>query len=354
MRDIFTRSERNPILRPEESGWWKVYNPGAALDSQGRTHLFPRVMKQEIDWHSRIAHAVSHDGEHFVWDQDPILVREGASELRGLEDPRITYIEGIYYMTFAAYDGKTVALHSATAKDLDGPWERHGPMIPEFDFFKSGGRMVRWENGKPIEKLTTKRGSHWSKSGALFSERIGDKYMLLFGEYYSWLATSTDGKQFEVETQPLLEPRKGTAYFDNTFVETGPPPILTEKGWLVLYHGIDEAFRYQLGFVLLERENPRKIIYRSDEPIFGPKEAYEVGDALIDVIKGGINAMSTMNDEELKVFYKKAREENVMPQVTFCPGTVVRDGKLWLYYGAGDTSICTAWAPLASILKLVP
>lgn len=257
-------------------------------------------------------------------------------------------------MALAAYDGKTVALQSATTKDLDGPWERHGPMVPDFDFFKSGGHMVKWENGQPVEKTTTKRGSHWSKSGALFSERIDGKYALLFGEYFMWLATSLNGKQFEVEQTPFLEPRKGMSYFDNTFIETGPPPILTEKGWLVLYHGIDEAFRYQLGFVLLERSNPRKILYRSEEPIFGPKEEYEVGDALIDVITGGVNAMSSMTDDELKVFYKKAREENVMPQVTFCPGTVVKDGKLWLYYGAGDTSICTAWAPLEDILKLVP
>lgn len=354
MKNIFTRSELNPILRPQESGWWKVYNPGASIDTQGRIHLFPRVMKQEVDWHSQIAHAISDDGEHFTWDKEPVLTRTGDSEMRGLEDPRITLIGDTYFMAFAAYDGKTVALHSATAKELNGPWERHGPMVPDFDFFKSGGHMVKWENGQPVEKTTTKRGSNWSKSGTLFSERIDGRYTLLFGEYYIWLATSIDGKQFKVETVPFLEPRKGTSYFDNTFIETGPPPILTEKGWLVLYHGIDEAFRYQLGFVLLDRRNPRKILFRSEEPIFGPKEDYEVGDALIDVIKGGINAMSTMNDEELKVFYKKAREENVMPQVTFCPGTIVKDGRLWLYYGAGDTSICTAWAPLESILALVP
>lgn len=354
MKDIFTRSKINPILRPEESGWWKVYNPGASIDAQGRVHLFPRVMKQEVDWHSRIAHAVSDDGEHFVWDKEPLLVRTGDVEMRGLEDPRITLIGDTYHMTFAAYDGKTVALQSATARSLDGPWERRGPMISDFDFFKSGGSIVKWENGQPVEKTTTKRGSHWSKSGALFPERIDGKYTLLFGEYFVWLATSLDGVQFEVETLPFLEPRKGTSYFDNTFIETGPPPILTEKGWLVLYHGIDEAFRYQLGFVLLDRHNPRKILYRSEEPIFGPKEDYEVGDALIDVISGGVDALSTLNDDELKAFYKKAREENIMPQVTFCPGTVLKDGNLWLYYGAGDTSICTAWAPLEALLESVP
>ncbi|MFZ1987652.1 MAG: hypothetical protein WAV21_01290 [Minisyncoccia bacterium] len=354
MKNLFTRSKLNPILRPQNSEWWKIYNPGAALDTQGRVHLFPRVMKQEEDWHSRIAHAVSIDGEHFVWDKEPILVRENKHEERGLEDPRVTLIDGTYYMTFAAFDGKKVILHSATAKDLNGPWLRQGPMVSDFDFFKSGGRMVRWENGKPIEKAPSKRGSHWSKSGALFPERINGKFTLLFGEYYIWLATSSDGAKYEVEQRPFLQPRKGTTYFDNTFIETGPPPILTEKGWLVLYHGIDEAFRYQLGFLMLDRNDPTKVLYRSNEPIFGPTEEYEVGDALIDVIKGGVTAMNKLDDEKLKAFYKKAREENVMPQVTFCPGIVIKGGNLWLYYGAGDTSICTAWAPLEEILKLVP
>ncbi|MGH7141271.1 MAG: hypothetical protein ACREGH_01390 [Minisyncoccia bacterium] len=208
------------------------------------------------------------------------------------------------------------------------------------------------EGGKPVEKTESKRGSRWSKSGALFPERIGGNYMLVFGEFYMWLATSSDGKKYVVEKEPILQPRKGTDYFDNTFIETGPPPILTEKGWLMLYHGIDEAFRYQIGFVLLDKNDPRKIIYRSDEPIFGPAEEYEVGEALIDVLPGGVTAMARMSDDELKEHYKKARNENVFPQVTFCPGMIVRDGNLWLYYGAGDTSVCTAHAPLEKVLQL--
>lgn len=359
--NIFTRSKLNPILRPQGGGWWKVYNPGAALDSRGCVHVFPRVMRQELDWHSRIAHATSEDGEHFEWVGEPILVREGKDELRGLEDPRITLIDGTYFMTFAVYDGQNATLHSATANDLNGPWNRQGPMVPDFDFFESGGRIVQWERGKPVEKTPRKRGllgwksySHWSKSGALFSERVDGKYLLVFGEYLLWLATSSDGVRYEVESEPLLWPRKGSAYFDNTFVETGPPPILTNKGWLLLYHGIDEAFRYQLGFAMLDRKDPRKILYRSDEPIFGPKEEYEIGDALVDVIDGGVAAMCKLNDEELKTLYSKAREENVMPQVTFCPGAVLRNGNLWLYYGAGDTSICAARVTLEELLKLVP
>lgn len=355
MKDLFKRSRLNPILQPsKENGWWKVYNPGAIVDREGKTHLFPRVMKKEKDWHSRIAHAVSDDGENFKWCKDLALVRTGDSEVRGLEDPRITFIDNIYYIIFAAYDGKKVLLHSASSKNLNGPWNRHGAILPNFDFFENGVRVIKWEKGRPIEKNNIKHHGVWNKSGALFPNKINDKFTLIFGEYYMWIATSVDGINYTVIQEPIIGPRKGTKYFDNTFIETGPPPILTENGWLLFYHGIDEAFRYQLGFVLLDKNNPRKILYRSEEPIFGPREKYEVGDALIDVIHGGINAMVEMDDDKLKQFYIKARNENIMPQVTFCPGITIKNDIIRIYYGAGDTSVCTATASLKEILAIIP
>jgi predicted GH43/DUF377 family glycosyl hydrolase len=351
MKNIFTRSSHNPILPPGE--WWKVYNPGAIIDEQGTIHLYPRVIKKEEDWYSRIAHATSSNGEQFEWDSKLALDREESFEKRGLEDPRVTKIGDTYYMAYAAYDGAHVQLHTATTKDLNGRWHKHGPALKDFNFFKHGGKIIKWEQGKPVEKINTKRGECWSKSGAFFPEKIQDKYIIVFGEYNMWLATSDDGITFHADNDFFISPRTGTNYFDNTFIEAGPPPVLTEKGWLLLYHGIDEAFRYQIGFLMLDKNNPRKILYRSDEPIFGPQESYEVGDALIDVLQGGVDALSKMNDEELKAHYKEAREKNVIPQVTFCPGMIVKDEKLWIYYGAGDTALCTAWADLKTILELV-
>ncbi|MBI2474157.1 MAG: hypothetical protein HYV68_00480 [Candidatus Taylorbacteria bacterium] len=368
MADIFTRSQFNPIVRPGKK-WWKVYNPGAALAPDGKVHLYPRVMKKAKDWHSRIAHAVSADGEHFEWSEKLVLLRQNPKEKRGLEDPRITKIGDTYHMAFSAYDGAEVKLHTAMAKDLNGQWEKHGEALPNFHFFDMGGKIFKWKDGKPVEMKETKRGKCWSKSGAFFPQTFSGSYKIVFGEYGIWMADSKDGITFDVEPKPFIMPRAGThstgstdspqesgeqaTYFDNIFVEVGPPPILTEKGWLILYHGIDEAFRYQLGFVLTDTNDPSRIIYRSEEPIFGPQMDYELGDSLIDVISGGVDKLASLSDEELKAFYKKARNENVMPQVVFCCGTVVQNGVLWLYYGAGDTSICTAWAPLKSILKLI-
>lgn len=353
MKDIFTRSKLNPILKPKKNGFWKVYNPGAALDAKGSIHLFPRVMKKEKNWHSQIAHAISKNGEKFVWHKKVSLSKKGKGEARGLEDPRITKIGNTYHMVFAAFDGHDPKLHSATTKNLNGPWQRHGLMVPNFRFYRDGGKKVRFKNGKIVIKKDLNDKRHWSKSGSLFPEKINCKYYLLFGEYNMWLATSTDGKKFTVDKKPLMNPRNKTQFFDSAFIEMGPPPIKTDKGWLVLYHGIDEAFRYQLGFVVLDIKNPKKVIYRSTEPIFGPKEKYEVGDALIDVIPGGIEAMRNLSSNKLKEFYKKAREEKNMPQVTFCPGAIVKDDMLYIYYGAGDTSVCMARTPLKAILDMI-
>jgi predicted GH43/DUF377 family glycosyl hydrolase len=165
----------------------------------------------------------------------------------------------------------------------------------------------------------------------LFPEKIDGKYLLLFGEFYMWFGASETGDVFEVEKETCIGPRKGTDFFDNTFVEMGPPPILTDKGWLVLYHGINEKFQYQLGLLLLDRENPRNMLYRSPEPIFGPQEVYELLHEDLDI---------------------KVEGAGLTPQVVFCCGAVVREESLWIYYGTGDSSICAAWAPLERLLEL--
>ncbi len=331
MESIFTRVKLNPILQSENSSWAKIYNPGAAVGSD--THLFPRVsISNTRGVGTSIGHAISIDGERFMWKEDVVLTRLPLEDEKiGFEDPRVTRIDDTYHMVFAVYDGMHVALHSATAPSLNGPWTRQGPMVPEFNFFQSGGRIVRFESGKPVEKGESKRGTHWSKSGALFPEKINGEYVLMFGEFYLWLASSTDGKHFQVKQPGFIGPRKGTNFFDNVFVEMGPPPIRTERGWLVLYHGVNEKFQYQIGFLLLDLKDPSKILYRSNEPIFGPQEDYELVSDKLDIQGGGLT-----------------------PEVTFCCGAIVKDSELWIYYGAGDAVVCAAYAPLKSVLQLAP
>lgn len=349
MIDIFTRSQQNPILKPKAANTWesiKLYNPGAIFYNN-QYHLFYRAMGSGQDWKSSIGYAVSSDGENFKRFKEPLLVGTEESEKRGLEDPRITKIEDTFFMAYAAYDGVTPRLSIATSNDLR-TWKKHGPAFNNWKFTKAGGVYAGFdENGKIYSKpVEVER----SKSGAIFSEKINNKYWMLFGEHKIWFATSNDGINWEGDQTPFLHERPGD-YFDNIFVEMGPPPIKTKEGWLVLYHGVDKKHTYRIGFLILALNNPRKILYRSTEAIFGPKVEYELS-GMVDVLPGGLKSLQAMSAEEQKKFLEKNIAKGTMPKVTFCCGATIVDDSLRIYYGASDSVICTASTSINAILKL--
>jgi predicted GH43/DUF377 family glycosyl hydrolase len=359
MVDIFVRSKNNPIVKPNSKHSWeslKVYNPGAIFHN-GKYHLFYRAMGIGEDWHSAIGYAVSEDGENFRRFSKPILDRDPSNplEFRGLEDPRIVKIEDTFFMTHAVYDGKTPRLCISTSKDLK-KWDKKYQVLKDFRFTKQGGVFVKWLEGKPVEKNVPSipEKDERTKAGAIFPEKINGKYWMLFNEYRIWIASSKDGIEWRLEKEnPFIEPRKNTQLFDNIFVEAGPPPIKTERGWLVFYHGINDAIQYNLGILLLDLKDPRKILYRSDEPIFGPKEKYELS-GIVDIIPGAIKLLEQNKKNELKELLKEATAKGFMPQVTFTTGAILNEGVIRLYYGAGDEYICTAKAKLEDVLATIP
>ncbi|MFH1661636.1 MAG: hypothetical protein ABIA02_00860 [Candidatus Falkowbacteria bacterium] len=349
MNNIFTRSANNPILKPvKENGWEakKLYNPGAIFHN-GKYHLFYRAVGSGENWKSSIGYAISQNGEDFQRFDNPILLGTDDFEKRGLEDPRITKIGNKFYMTYAAYDGITPRLCTAISKDLKN-WEKQGTAFSNWYFEKAGGVHTKWDDNGNI--FTKPKPTEWSKSGALFSEKIDGKFWMLFGEYRIWFATSDDGVNYIGDQTPFLKPREGN-FFDNTFVEMGPPPIRTEKGWLVLYHGINDTHWYQIGFLLLDLKNPRKVLFRSSKPVFRPEQDYEMS-GIVDVLPGGLAMMQKMSEEGLKTFLAKHDAKGTMPRVTFCCGATPVDNILRIFYGASDSVICTATASIDDILSL--
>lgn len=356
MKDLFTRSKHNPILSPDLRHEWeslKVFNPGA-IYHEGKYHLFYRASGSGSDWHSSLGYAVSKDGEHFKRFDHPLLDRDSSNplELRGLEDPRITKISDTFYMTYAAYDGKVPRLFVATSNDLKN-WKRNGPVLRNFDYSTMGGVSVKWDKGKAIESPADSSKRDRSKAAGIFPERINGKYYMLFNELRMWMATSDDGIHWDAMPNVFLGPRKGTNLFDNIFVEMGPAPIKTEKGWLVLYHGVNDAIQYHLGVLLLDLNDPTEILYRSDEPIFGPKDKIELS-GIVDIIPGVVKLIEQGKEQELKERLQEAERGGFMPQVTFVTAAVVVDGVVRLYYGASDVFICTATATLKDILATIP
>lgn len=350
MSNIFTRSKLNPILTPNSANLWeakKLYNPGAIFHN-GKYHLFYRAVGNGENWKSSIGYAISGNGENFERYSEPLITGSDDYEKRGLEDPRITKINDTFYMVYASYDGITPRLCMATSNDLK-EWIKHGPVFSDWMFNNAGGIRTKFdENGIPFNKP---RLTEWSKSGGMFSEKINGKFWMIFGEFRMWFATSDDGIKWTGDQTPFLFPRDGN-YFDNTFVEMGPSPIKTEKGWLVLYHGINDKHCYRIGFLLLDIKNPRKIIFRSDTPIFEPTKDYEMS-GFVDVLPGGLTAIQKMTENELKNFLDKNINKGTMPKVIFCCGATIVNKELRIFYGASDSVICTATANLNTILSLV-
>ena len=344
---MFTRSKNNPILKPNKNHDWesrKVYNCGAIYEDN-KYHLFYRAVGD--NWISSLGYAVSEDGENFKRFDRPILFSETDLEKGGVEDPRITKIGDTFFMVYAAYDGLVPRLNIATSNDLK-KWHKQGKALTNFNFDKAGGIITIWQNGKLIK---VRQDNEWSKSGGIFPKKINNKYWMLFGEYKFWLAESDNGINWKFNKKPLLKTKINTNYFDSVFIEMGPPPIKTDVGWLILYHGIDKQFYYRLGFLILDLNNPTKILYRSEQPIFEPEEPYELS-GIVDILPGGLKAMEKMNKEELNQFLKQHEKTGGMPKVTFCCGAVVVDGILRIYYGASDSVICTATAKLDDILNI--
>jgi beta-1,2-mannosidase len=285
----------NPILEPQRSGLEVsgVFNPAVVKDG-GRYVMLYRA--QDAGKTSRVLRATSGDGIHFVRDAEPALVPEAAYERQGgVEDPRLVKIGASWYLTYTAYDGKDAQLALATSADLR-LWERRGVLMP--------ANQGRWN-------------VHWTKSGAILDERVGGKYWMYYmadaqGAYdQTGVAWSEDLLHWtEALDAPILPRRPGR--FDSRVVEPGPPPVLTPEGILLVYNGADDRLVYRTGWALFDRNDPTRLVARSDTPIFVPERHWEI--------------------------------VGQVPNVVFVEG-LVREGPRWLfYYGAADTRVGVAEA----------
>ena len=219
----------------------------------------------------------------------------------GSEDPRVVKIGNRIYMTYVAFEGWysiRIALTSISVED-----------------FKKG----KWHWKKPI--LLSPLGEI-NKNWVLFPEKINGKFAVLHGVSPEILVdyvdsfNSFDGTVFIKSSPPSGGREK---HWDNKMRGAGPSPIKTSLGWLLLYHAHSrkEPHRYKLGAMILDLNNPTKILYRSEHPILSPDMHYE-------------------NDGK--------------PGVIYASGAVIRGDDLYVYYGGGDKVVCVATTPLKKFL----
>jgi predicted GH43/DUF377 family glycosyl hydrolase len=262
---------------------------------------------------SVIGYASSKDGIHFDFRlPDPVYVpREDFEGLHtpdkvkkpfyvsgsgwgGCEDPRVTKIDGRIYMLYAAYNGyeqARLAMSSMSVEDFD---------------------KQEWNWTKP--ELLSPRPTIWgtgNKCGAIFPEKINGKYVILHRIWPNISIDYVDDLDFSspdkwLEEKDKIPPRK--SMWDSSKIGAGAAPVKTKWGWLLIYQAVGRDGRYKIGAMLLDLKDPAKIIARSKTPIIEPDLWYE--------------------------------NEGLKAGVAYPCGSVIKDGKLFVYYGGADTVTC--------------
>src|SRR5271167_847919 len=252
----WNRVSQTPILSPQGDDWESAgtFNPAVVLHD-GKVVMLYRA--QDAKGTSRLGYAESTDGIHFTRRPEPVLSPETDYEKDGgVEDPRLVKFGDTYYLTYTGYNTKDAQLCLATSHDLIH-WERKGVILPAY--------KGNWNTG-------------WTKSGAIVPEKIDGKYWMY------WLGTAADktdqmGLSYSDDlihwteaTQTPVLPRR-PSQFDSRVVEPGPAPIVTPDGIVLIYNGADDKLVYRTAVAIFDRQDPRKVLYRSDRPIFAPERS---------------------------------------------------------------------------------
>lgn len=298
-----------------------VYNP-ATVVRNNKVYMIYRAEDtvRVVGGTSRLGLAVSSDGIHFKRMPKPVFYpNNDAMKMYewegGCEDPRVVESpNGVYVMTYTAYDGDKARLCVATSRDLIS-WTKQGLIFGDFD------------NGK--------YRNSWSKSGAIVCKRVGSRIVAqkINGKYWMYwgdqpqlrLATSTDLIHWTpLESgagQPTVAAESRTGKHDVRLIEPGPFALLTNKGILLIYNGMNDAKKgdqslpegaYAGGQLLFDAHDPTKLIDRSETYFIKPDQPYEM--------VGQVN------------------------QVCFLEGMVPFRGRWFLYYGTADSKIGVAVA----------
>lgn len=304
--ELFTRAAENPLLTPT-SRWWEsvaVFNPGVAEDAAGRLHILYRAVGR--DGISRCGYATSRDGVTIeTRSLEPVLEPDLHDEYErlGIEDPRLTLLNGIFHVTYTA--ASVYAMTDARRiSETETPWRVRVALALTEDF-------------QTFSRFGVILPDMDNKDAVLFPEKLEGKYVLLHRLPPDiWISTSDDLREWGnhravVRTRP--------AFWDERKLGAGAPPLRVDEGWLLAYHGSDHHNVYRAGFLLLDARDPSIVLGRSDVPALGPKAPYEV--------------------------------DGSVPRVVFPTGLIRRGDSLLLYYGAGDRVVAVARGLLKDVIN---
>lgn len=328
-----SRYERNPVVSARAEVEWEslaTFNPAAVM-IDGEVHLLYRALGR--NGRSVVGHAVSKDGLEFERSEVPAYVPETPEEgigipyerktpdyrspasfgVDGSEDPRATLLEDkvhMFYAAFNGYDQARTAGVSISVADFKnkrfGKWSKRVLLTPP---------PMRWGMG--------------GKNAALAPEKVGDRYAIFHRIWPDICIDYTEHLDLSEFEHPdrWLEPRSRISirpsYWDSGKVAVGPPPLKIDEGWLLIYTGVSQQTHdgYKIGAMILDGEDPSRVLYRSVRPILSPRKWYE--------------------------------REGLVPNIAYPCGAVIKDGTVFIYYGGADTYACAASAPLTGLVEYV-
>jgi predicted GH43/DUF377 family glycosyl hydrolase len=300
-RGLVTRYAHNPILTKHDVPYLveTVHNAGVVKLRNRYVMVF---RSHQRSGRSILGLAESEDGFRFTVRPEPFMMpaRSGPFaevEEYGVEDPRITPLDGRYYITYSAYSRHGVRIGLAVTDDFDGV-ERVA-LITEADH----------------------------RNVVLFPQKFGDRYARLdrphshISKWSIWISYSPDLVHWG-DSRLLIAP--ATYHWDEMKIGPGAPPILTDRGWLEIYHGVFQTMGgavYRLGVALLDRDDPSRVIGVADDWILQPEDPWEV--------------------------------TGYVPNVVFSCGAVSEpDGSVKLYWGGADSVMCLGTARINELVEL--
>lgn len=304
-----------------------VLNP-AVIYENGVIHMFYRAVAKGN--RSTIGYCTFSDPLTVAKRLDhPLIVSEFDYESHGVEDPRIVNIDGVYHLSYCAYDGVNAFGAVATSTDLQN-FEKKGVVVPRVE----GDQFREWlkcsdEINIKYFRLNMGNNFIWDKNVIFFPRRIDGKLFFLHRikpgiqiasvkEFADLDETYWQVYLTNLEDHIVLDPFHA---HELSYIGNGAPPIETEHGWLVIYHGVHDAksgYCYTACAALLDLEDPSIEISRLPYALFQPEKEWE--------LKGYIN------------------------NVCFPTGTLLIDDKLYIYYGAADERIACASVSLTELL----
>ena len=259
----------------------------------------------------------------------PILYPEHDYERQGCEDPRVVYLNGTYYMFYAAYDGKSARGALATSRDLK-TWKKHGIITPNITYDLAED-LFRKSKSKIKEKyfffesyykdIVGKDVMLWEKDMFVMPKKIDGKFALIhrilpdiqiayFKDFKDLNESYWTKYLKDLSRYIVLESKY---WFESRNIGGGCPLIETKEGWLMIYHAVQDTNKgkiYRAAAALLDKKNPKKVLGHLSDPLFSPEEEWEV--------RGDVS------------------------NVVFPTGAAVFGDTLYIYYGAADKRIAVA------------